>query len=770
MLLEQVSRSAGDIHTRVIFVHGLGGDPWKTWQCRSDTKAFWPRWLAEDLDGVATYVMGYDAPVSGWGRLRALHPIDVAAGALARLFALSELRTGAIIFVCHSLGGLVVKQLLRTAASEAEHRADASDFLARVKKIAFLATPHNGAELATWADRLRILVRPSAATASLVRNDPHLRELNYWYRDCPLSKTVHHLVLVETEPMRILGTIVPIDSGDPGLSSSRPIFIERVDHQAICKPCSRDSDVYVNVKAFVEREHVRAVSAAETKLEEVKTHIDLQSRILLEAIQAEKGIPYSVLIKILHRLGETVVANDPVEIGRLLNAKADEYIVLKQQMRKLASEDPRVEELRVEAFAALERADMDQARAKLRLAVDIDRAATKELAHRASLRALSAVQSLSQSARVSSIAFNYRDAAMDLAEASSLAGPVDRHVAWQLRLMQGTHLFSQGDEFGENQAFVDAIAVYRSALALAPLNVAPGDWAATQFYLGDALRCLGERESGTERLEEALVAYRAAFSQHASVADEAGQIHNGLGNALFRLGQRKKNTKLLEEAATMYRDALSRLRPEDVATRSKYLTNLGNVLDEIGNIEEGTDHLELAVEAHRAALAEVSRTSNPRGWATIQNNLGIALQRLGERRRDAGCLMDAIAAYNEALKEQSPTRVALEWARTQHNLGTAFRALGDADSLERAVQAYCEALSERRRERATKQWAETTGSLVAVMEGLAEVSKRQDLSEETLSVVERGVRMLHAGGVGADFVIDRFDPPIRDRLRMLIMP
>ena len=39
------------------------------------------------------------------------------------------------------------------------------------------------------------------------------------------------------------------------------------------------------------------------------------------------------------------------------------------------------------------------------------------------------------------------------------------------------------------------------------------DWAATEFKLGGALLALGERESGTARLEEALGPYRALIEE-----------------------------------------------------------------------------------------------------------------------------------------------------------------------------------------------------------------------------------------------------------------
>jgi hypothetical protein len=105
------------------------------------------------------------------------------------------------------------------------------------------------------------------------------------------------------------------------------------------------------------------------------------------------------------------VANDPAEIEKKLNEKADEYVALRRQLAQLASDDPRVTALRKEAVTALDASDVDLARSKLREATDIDRDAVKELAERAKTRALSAADSLTQSARASRIGLHYRDAA-----------------------------------------------------------------------------------------------------------------------------------------------------------------------------------------------------------------------------------------------------------------------------------------------------------------------------------------------------------------------
>jgi pimeloyl-ACP methyl ester carboxylesterase len=143
----------------VIFVHGLGGDPRDTWQRASDPSSFWPLWLAEDLKGLMVYSVGYEAPISRW-RGNAMHLIDRATSLLARFSVEPDLQQGPIILIGHSLGGLVIKQLLRTAESEARHSTEAASFFRRVTKVVFLATPHAGSGLAVWADRLRVLIRP----------------------------------------------------------------------------------------------------------------------------------------------------------------------------------------------------------------------------------------------------------------------------------------------------------------------------------------------------------------------------------------------------------------------------------------------------------------------------------------------------------------------------------------------------------------------------------------------------------------------------------
>src|SRR5512147_1054792 len=91
---------------------------------------------------------------------------------------------------------------------------------------------------------------------------------------------------------------------------------------------------------------------------------------------------------------------------------------------------------------------------------------------------------------------------------------------------------------------------YRAALQEWTRERVPLDWAMTQNNLGKALETLGERESGTTRLEEAVAAYRAALQEwtRERVPLQWATAQTNLGRALSRLGEWESGTKRLEQA------------------------------------------------------------------------------------------------------------------------------------------------------------------------------------------------------------------------------
>jgi pimeloyl-ACP methyl ester carboxylesterase len=145
--LHQIGPQRTDREVDVVFFHGLGGDWETTWGGQKDSEAFWPRWIAEDLSEARVWSAQYPAAPIGWMG-RSLGPPRVVASVLDRMFE-NNLGTKPIIFICHSLGGLVAKQLLRTAfdlTANNEWRGIGK----AVRGIVFIATPHSGADLANY--------------------------------------------------------------------------------------------------------------------------------------------------------------------------------------------------------------------------------------------------------------------------------------------------------------------------------------------------------------------------------------------------------------------------------------------------------------------------------------------------------------------------------------------------------------------------------------------------------------------------------------------
>jgi Tetratricopeptide repeat len=68
------------------------------------------------------------------------------------------------------------------------------------------------------------------------------------------------------------------------------------------------------------------------------------------------------------------------------------------------------------------------------------------------------------------------------------------------------------------------VAACRAALQEQTQKRVPLDWAATQNNLGNALRTLGERESGTTRLEEAVTVMKQAWNVYREVGKEQYQV------------------------------------------------------------------------------------------------------------------------------------------------------------------------------------------------------------------------------------------------------
>lgn len=230
----------------VIFVHGLGGHPYKTWASKIPEN-FWPAWLVNDTPGLAAYTVQYPAAATRFSGA-SLSIYDRAKTILEELLVEEELSNLPLIFVCHSMGGLIVKQLLHEADRRAEDQQDegCGRIVSQTKAIVFLATPHLGSAQASWMTRLSFFVWPSEATQDLGANDPSLRQLHQWYIQWPGSKQIRHLEFQETRDTFGFRIVAP---AVPGLNTT-PIPIDG-NHISLCKPKTKQTPPYRRVRRTI---------------------------------------------------------------------------------------------------------------------------------------------------------------------------------------------------------------------------------------------------------------------------------------------------------------------------------------------------------------------------------------------------------------------------------------------------------------------------------------------------------------------------------------
>ncbi|MGQ0663546.1 MAG: hypothetical protein ACT4P2_08160 [Pseudomonadota bacterium] len=86
------------------------------------------------------------------------------------------------------------------------------------------------------------------------------------------------------------------------------------------------------------------------------------------------------------------------------------------------------------------------------------------------------------------------------------------------------------------------VAAFREAFKEYIRERVPLDWAMTHNNLGTAFQALGERESGTARLEEARAAYREALEvfRAAGATHYVGVAEENLGRAQAAIEARKQ--------------------------------------------------------------------------------------------------------------------------------------------------------------------------------------------------------------------------------------
>ncbi|KAH9906070.1 hypothetical protein F4778DRAFT_693094 [Xylariomycetidae sp. FL2044] len=264
-----------DAKVDIVLVHGLNGDPQKTWTAKNSV--FWPAdllptSLREARANILVY--GYNADV--YSKKHGSNPSDnfIYMHAQTLITSLTHYRkdeqtsSNPIIWVCHSLGGILTKRaLLYSNDLRLSQHEDYRSIYVSTYGMIFLGTPHTGSDIASWGTVLQAMsdaVVPksffqseSVLLKTLKRDNETLQNINNHFLD--IYQRFKILMAHENHKTDFKGTrmlVVDANSAGPQLPGVTYYSIEAT-HSGMCKFDSKNAPGYRTIATAI-REWVLA--------------------------------------------------------------------------------------------------------------------------------------------------------------------------------------------------------------------------------------------------------------------------------------------------------------------------------------------------------------------------------------------------------------------------------------------------------------------------------------------------------------------------------
>ncbi|KAK4206119.1 Alpha/Beta hydrolase protein [Rhypophila decipiens] len=235
----EVLHNCPDAAVDICFVHGLTGNRDSTWTAHGQSTP-WPKTLLPPkLTRARILTFGYDAYIVRKSGASSNRLIDHATNLLNDLTtdrASCNASSRPLVFVAHSLGGLVCKEAILLSRNNPEsHLRGIFD---GTKGIIFMGTPHKGSWMADWAkapaSALGLVKSTNKSLLGILETDNQLLEsiqVNFWSMIRELREAGRRLEVTcffEELPLPVVGTVVSKESATlEGYSS----FSIHADHR-----------------------------------------------------------------------------------------------------------------------------------------------------------------------------------------------------------------------------------------------------------------------------------------------------------------------------------------------------------------------------------------------------------------------------------------------------------------------------------------------------------------------------------------------------------
>jgi len=204
--------------------------------------------LAEESNNVRVIGCDFDSYITQWGgncpTQNPKQSLEERSADMLKKLQEAGVGRRPVIFVGHSMGGLIIKKML-TAARDSEDES-LKNLTQNTKGVVFYSTPHDGSQIASLGNgMIRHFFFPSIEVQELEFNNPNLHSLNMNFKEFVRKFQTKVISFGEQLPTLNFGVtdkvVVPSESSDPGVGE---FYQVPFNHINVCKPDSRKSILF----------------------------------------------------------------------------------------------------------------------------------------------------------------------------------------------------------------------------------------------------------------------------------------------------------------------------------------------------------------------------------------------------------------------------------------------------------------------------------------------------------------------------------------------
>ena len=224
----------------IVFVNGIFGDAVSTW--KNEDGAYWPTMIAADhaFDEADIYVHSFQSPKLA----RAQQIIDLASRMRDLLFVDGVFKHKQIVFLVHSMGGLVTRAMIVNERPPA----------LKIPMIYFFATPSAGVDVAAIARHLS--ENPQLKDMLPLTEGGYVKFLREKWLETSDDKSLNYPNAIDSycayELQKKWGVVIVPEVSATYLCNRETRSVN-TDHIGIVKPKDERDDPYVYFKAAYER-------------------------------------------------------------------------------------------------------------------------------------------------------------------------------------------------------------------------------------------------------------------------------------------------------------------------------------------------------------------------------------------------------------------------------------------------------------------------------------------------------------------------------------